>query len=425
MGGDFCESFHPETRLVSAYMLDASVRFREVMLAGFAVAPVAGFKWDYYSWRANNGVSNYAGPFNDGLGISYEQWWTTPYIGLEMSRSFGKLDFRARGIFSDWGDGRDRDHHHARSIIFRESFDDVRMYGADVGLRYALTDRVGLTLDYSLTSWQLAKGPTLLTDLARNSTELLDGDAAGASSNTHLVSLGVSIDLSPRALSPADADPGEMPAPSWTGGYMGAAVSAFWHDATWHTSELGFAQAAQASLDNLSPGASLFAGWSWRHGSFVWGAEADFGRSSGDEYVFGIPGTAPPGPLAAAPDSLTIEQLWNGSLRLRGGVLLSPSTLAYVTGGLAYQHMSAYVSCYQHGPWCVRGGWERAAEHRLGWTIGAGLETFVAENVFVRGEYRYSDLGSFTNTYLSGTDAIDGVVEASDQRLTLGAGVRF
>lgn len=206
---------------------------------------------------------------------------------------------------------------------------------------------------------------------------------------------------------------------------MGAAVAAFWHEATWTSQERGFARADLATLDNLSPGGSVFAGWSWQNGAFVWGAEAEFGRSSGDEYVNGIPGTALPADLAAAPDSVTIEQGWNGSLRLRAGMLLSPSMLAYVTGGLAYEHLFAYVSCAPQGPWCVKGAWEKMGEDRIGWTIGGGFETIVTANVFLRGEYRYTDLGSFTNTYLTGIDAVEGTVDAGDHRLTLGAGLRF
>jgi plasminogen activator len=425
MGGDFCESYHSGTRLVSAYMLDASVRFHELTLAGFAIAPVAGFKWDYYSWRAYNGVANYAPDFNNGLGISYEQWWSTPYLGLEVSRTFGKLDLKARGIFSDWGEGHDRDHHHNRSILFKETFDNVRVYGADVGARYALTERVGVTLDYSFTSWQLTKGPATINDLANNTIGLVPGDAAGASNATHLVSLGVSIDLSPRTLEPAEAEPAERPAPIWTGGYAGAAVAAFWHEAAWSTAPGEFTQAAEATLNNLSPGASVFAGWTWQNGAYVWGAEAEIGRSSGDEYVNGIPGTAPPIALAAAPDSITIEQGWNGSLRLRGGILLTPSTLAYATGGLAYEHVYAYVSCAVTGPWCLANGWDKEGAQRWGWTLGGGVEAIVAGNVFLRGEYRYTDLGSFTGTYLAGEDAVTGTVDAADHRLTLGAGLRF
>jgi len=35
---------------------------------------------------------------------------------------------------------------------------------------------------------------------------------------------------------------------------------------------------------------------------------------------------------------------------------------------------------------------------RLGWTVGAGIETMLWQNWIVRGEYRYADFGTITNT---------------------------
>lgn len=424
-GGDFCESFTAGTRLNSAYMLDASVRLHDFALGGFTIAPVAGFKWDYFSWRAYNGVSNYAGVFNDGLGISYEQWWKAPYIGLELSRSFGKLDVVARGIFSDWGQGHDRDHHHSRSLVFTDSFDHVRTYGADIGLRYALSDRIGVTLDYSMTSFEVTRGPGIANDLAGGISDFDPGDAAGASNRTHLVSLGVNVDLSPRPLQPAAEETVSAPQNNWSGPYAGAAVSAFWHDVGWSTLAQGFARASSAELDNFSPGASVFAGWNWQSGHLIWGAEAEIGRSSGDTSISGIPGTAPPAALPGAPDTVVAEQGWNGSLRLRGGVLLSPAMLAYVTGGFAYEHQYAFVSCSAGGPWCAKDGYAKYGIGNTGWTVGGGLEAFVTSGVFVRGEYRFTDYGAFGHTFLAETDAVSARVDTSDQRLTLGAGVRF
>ncbi len=35
---------------------------------------------------------------------------------------------------------------------------------------------------------------------------------------------------------------------------------------------------------------------------------------------------------------------------------------------------------------------------RLGWTVGAGIETMLWQNWIVRGEYRYADFGTITHT---------------------------
>ena len=212
-GGTFCKSYHPATRLMGAYMLDVAARLRGLKSGTTELSPVVGYKLDYFSWRGINGTSNYAGDFADGVGISYEQWWKTPYIGLAMSGHAGNLDFSGRAIFSDWGEGKDRDHHHSRSLLFHEQFEDVRMFGIDVGVRYPLTDRVGITLDYSFEAWKLSKGPAQITDLASGSTEREPGDAAGASSRTQMIALGVSIDLTPATLSARE--PVETPRRRW------------------------------------------------------------------------------------------------------------------------------------------------------------------------------------------------------------------
>lgn len=429
MGGDFCASFHPGTRLVSAHMLDASVRFAGLTLGPSSLAPIAGFKWEHFSWRAYNGTSNYAGAFDDGLGISYEQRWRTPYIGIAFASSLGPLDISARGVFSNWGQGDDRDHHHSRSLIFKESFDDVRMFGVDLGLRYALSQRVAVTLDYSLTRWKLEKAPGFITDLSAGVTDYDPGDATGASNTTQIVSLGMSVDLSPRsAWEPVAAEGGDArEAPSdWSGPYAGATASMLWHGIDWQTQgAANGTRPARASFDTSKPGGAMFAGWSWQHGAIVWGGEAEAGRASGDTYHIGIPGTAPPAALAASPDSVVIEHGWNGSLRLRGGLLLTPAMLAYVTGGFAYEHQYAFMSCSQSGSWCVADGNEKHGEHLTGWTLGGGLDVLMGPNAFVRAEYRYSDLGSYTHTFFNGADAVPARVETSDQRLSVGAGVRF
>ena len=56
-----------------------------------------------------------------------------------------------------------------------------------------------------------------------------------------------------------------------------------------------------------------------------------------------------------------------------------------------------------------------------GWTAGAGLEYAVTDNVLVRGEYLYTDLGS--RNYLSG--AVAGGVDARLTSSTVRAGISF
>ena len=57
----------------------------------------------------------------------------------------------------------------------------------------------------------------------------------------------------------------------------------------------------------------------------------------------------------------------------------------------------------------------------VGWTAGAGVDVKVTDNVFVRGEYRYTDFGKESFTTGSGTRDID----ASDNRVQFGIGMKF
>jgi outer membrane immunogenic protein len=103
---------------------------------------------------------------------------------------------------------------------------------------------------------------------------------------------------------------------------------------------------------------------------------------------------------------------WLGTARLRGGVLATPSLLAYVTGGLAYGEVSAetHTSVSQGlvgapptcGPtgniWCGDGS---ASKLRLGWTVGAGLEQALPHGWSLKAEYLYYDLGNVSYPFFT------------------------
>lgn len=99
----------------------------------------------------------------------------------------------------------------------------------------------------------------------------------------------------------------------------------------------------------------------------------------------------------------------DGSLRARLGYAVTPDILPYITAGGAAQSLK------------VTEGGVSDRNTMLGWTAGAGVDVKVTENMFVRGEYRYTDFGSDDFTTGSGTRSVD----SRDNRVSLGVGFKF
>lgn len=105
----------------------------------------------------------------------------------------------------------------------------------------------------------------------------------------------------------------------------------------------------------------------------------------------------------------SVKQGWDASIRARLGVLVTPWTLLYATGGVAFGEVSGsyayrgtiYGCPTPSGCPLVEGTAYAAtswSETRVGATVGAGVETEVWTGWKARLEYRYTDLGDFTKT---------------------------
>ena len=117
---------------------------------------------------------------------------------------------------------------------------------------------------------------------------------------------------------------------------------------------------------------------------FDWtGAKADASDFGGNALLFG-----------------QLEQDYAWSTGIRVGMLASPSTLLYLTGGYTQAKFDAVTFSN------VAGTIERSARAQTydGWFVGAGLETLLVQNLSLRLEYRYSDYGqeSFTRFVTDG-----------------------
>jgi outer membrane immunogenic protein len=105
-----------------------------------------------------------------------------------------------------------------------------------------------------------------------------------------------------------------------------------------------------------------------------------------------------------------------GTVRGRLGFLVTPTLLAYGTGGLAYGGVKSDTSIFGlenpntgATPWS---GFGSFSDTRVGWTAGGGLEWLFSPNWSAKVEYLYYDLGSETysnsalTSFLIGTSTV-------------------
>jgi outer membrane immunogenic protein len=191
---------------------------------------------------------------------------------------------------------------------------------------------------------------------------------------------------------------------SWTGFYIGGNVGYGWFDRNSTLAETGtvafFAPALAAgalpSVYGVNPRgwlAGVQAGYNWQAGMWVFGVEGDIQGADIKGTVAlgtaGIPGFVPIG--SAATEKLD----WFGTARGRVGIAAN-TALFYVTGGLAYGHVSHAFATVAPGVAESAGGADSQVD--VGYTVGAGVEWAFNNNWSVKGEYLYMDLGNHTTT---------------------------
>jgi outer membrane immunogenic protein len=204
-------------------------------------------------------------------------------------------------------------------------------------------------------------------------------------------------------------------APPWTGFYagLGLGLRASRTDAT-TTSETvaGIAQnlsdgrPLSNSFDGTGFRVNPYAGYLWQFAPrWVAGIEGDVGfadQTATRHLLAFSPGFLGPRP----PDTLAVRSAWDGGLRGRAGFLFTPTTLAYATAGLAWQHYDVTSNCVSL---CAGNSMSPAvissSTTRIGWTVGGGLETALGGNWLLRSEYRFADFGAAPFTIARATTA--------------------
>jgi outer membrane immunogenic protein len=192
---------------------------------------------------------------------------------------------------------------------------------------------------------------------------------------------------------------------SWTGFYAGGSIGAQWlHDGVMTGTPADAATAGSFAVCNAGgacpfnrgsdTGSSVIggiqAGYNIQSGTMVFGVEVDFQGSTANasrDVATNLPPVFAPFQGTA---NTTIE--WLSTVRGRLGVTVSPSVLAYITGGFAFAEVQrSYGGAFAAPAAANWFGRDKSIE--TGWTVGGGLEWAVTSNMTVGGEYLYVNLG--------------------------------
>lgn len=183
---------------------------------------------------------------------------------------------------------------------------------------------------------------------------------------------------------------------TWTGAYFGVNAGGVFTQnkanlfgqgvGTINAIALG-AVPAHGKLDKSGFIGGAQAGFNWQTGMFVTGVEADI------NYVGAKKSTSYASALRPV-TTLSSDLNWLGTARLRAGVAFD-RLLVYGTGGLAFGQVKnrADIYAFNGGPLAY---WGSKNDVRAGWTLGAGAEYAITNNLTVKGEYLYYNLGKKT-----------------------------
>jgi outer membrane immunogenic protein len=237
-----------------------------------------------------------------------------------------------------------------------------------------------------------------------------------------------------RAAAPQRAAPTQQQASNWSGGQVGgsngvssvnnnfvepgAYVCPFGSSLGSNCFETPFQFSGHKAAYTIGP----FVGYRVQWGNWVVGIEGDWSYKNSESSLSqsSAASIAVTGSNYVRTDQFagSVKQKSDSTIRARVGTLVTPWSLLYVTGGVAFGEISGSFA-YAGSLFLCPGGSSSAAtcvtpsstsvatattavtwsDTRVGSTVGAGWETEIAPRWKARAEYRYTDFGTYTKTF--------------------------
>ena len=197
---------------------------------------------------------------------------------------------------------------------------------------------------------------------------------------------------------PPPPPPPPPPAWSWAGPYIGANLGYSWGSSNVNASFINSATGALVSTgsttvhpDGVIGGGQI--GYNWQFGNWVPGLEADIQGSGeqGSGTIICPTLCSVNGPVTV---SITEKLEWFGTVRGRLGWTVTPETMIYATGGLAYGELndSGNIS---DGVTTTGFNFSKTS---AGWTAGGGVESHLTGNWTWKIEYLFLTLDEPSGT---------------------------
>jgi len=208
-----------------------------------------------------------------------------------------------------------------------------------------------------------------------------------------VLSIVTAVALSGFGMAGGDIAP-VTPAPvdNWSGFYGGVQAGYVWNDAdvdyaTYVNDKLKNNQYAHGlNVDGSALG--LYGGYNWLFANdILLGVEGEINMvGASDTKETREEGENPPEYHGVT----EVEQNWDAALLLRAGkVMGNGNWLPYIVGGVAWSNFDVTKETH-------KGKTFNTDLTLTGWTVGAGLEMVLTENLHARIQYRYTDYGDDT-----------------------------
>jgi outer membrane immunogenic protein len=213
----------------------------------------------------------------------------------------------------------------------------------------------------------------------------------------------------------APAAPSYAPPPArFAGFYLGGHAGALAYTATRTDLDEYFIDAASYTNTDFAGTVGAKAGWDWQWGRKVFGVVADINWTNAEATNVHLPRFLPPGAFD------TSEMRWFGTLRTRGGLVVS-DTLVYVTGGLAAARIKSTYRLIDP-PLTEEFSF---SDTRWGWTGGFGAEYKLWSNWSVNAEALFMQFRHETDTFFSPSQARNVSWEANDSAWVTRLGINY